>query len=69
MTQIYGQHYVMDLKIISQPDPRGGGLNTFYSGGYTVLHTPTNFWTTVDAELKFYMVMDIHKLFPKLEKN
>ena len=43
-----------------------GGLNTSYSRG---VHTPTNFWTTDDKELKYYMVIDIHKLFPKMEKR
>ena len=47
----------------------GGGLNTSYSGGCAILHTPTNFWTTGDTELKFYMVIDIHELFSKIEKE
>ena len=33
------------------------------------LHTPNNFWTTDDTDLKFYMVIDIHKLFKKIEKK
>ena len=28
---------------------------------------PPNYWTTGDKELKFYMVIDIHKLFWKVE--
>ena len=35
-----------------------GALKTSYSGG-AVLHTPYNFWTTDDTELKFYLVIDI----------
>ena len=46
-----------------------GGLKTFYYRGGAILHTPTNFWTTNDTELKFYMVIDIHKLFRKIEKK
>ena len=48
------------------PIPGGEGLNTSYSrGGGAILHTPINFWTTGDTELKFYMLIDIHKLFWK----
>ena len=32
------------------------------------LHTPTNFWTTTDKELKFHMVIDIYKSFLKIEQ-
>ena len=42
--------------------------NTSYSGG-VVLHTLFNFWTTNDRELKFYMIIDIHKLFRKIESD
>ena len=41
-------------------NPIQGGAN---------LHTPTNFWTTGDTELKFYMVQKIYKLFPNIEKQ
>ena len=54
------------------PIPGGGGLNTSYSegrGNGAILHTPSNFWTTGDTELKIYMVIDMHKLFPKIEKK
>ena len=44
------------------------GLKTSYSGGVQFA-PPTNFWTTDDAELKFYMVIDNYKFFPKIEKN
>ena len=46
-----------------------GALIRSHSGGGVILHTQSNFRTTGDTELKFYMVIDIHKLFPKLEKN
>ena len=45
-----------------------GGLHTSYSGG-AILHTHTNFWITGDTELKFDMVITIHKSFPIIEKN
>ena len=49
---------------------RVGGLITSYSGGGgAILHTPNNFWTTGDTELKFYIVIDIHKSFHKLKKK
>ena len=48
------------LEVWSHPIP--GGV-------YAILHTPTNFDTTGDTELKFYMVIDIYKLFPKNEKK
>ena len=51
--------YVANSGIIPIP---GGGLITSYSRGGAILHTPTNFWTTDDTELKFYMVLDINKL-------
>ena len=45
-------------------NPIQGGLNTSYSGGVcAIIHTPTNFWTTGVTKLKFYMIIDIHKLF------
>ena len=50
----------------------GGGVcvNKSFSGGMcAILLTPTNFWTTSDTELKFYMVIDIHKSFPKIGKK
>ena len=41
-----------------------GGLRSDHIKGVCViLHTPSNFWTTDDRELKFYMVIDIHNLF------
>ena len=51
--------------------PYSGGVWThpIQGGVCAILHTPTNFWTTDDTELKFYMVIDIHKLFPKIEKK
>ena len=30
---------------------------------------PPNFWATGNNELKFYMVVDIYKLFSKTEKQ
>ena len=47
----------------------GGGSDqiTFREG--VILRTPSNFWTTDERELKFYMVIDIHNLFQKIEKN
>ena len=38
-------------------------------GVYAILHAPTNFNTTGDTELTFYMVRNIHKLFQKIEKK
>ena len=40
----------------------GGALKTPYSGVNAILHTPPNFWTTDDKELKSYMIIDTHKL-------
>ena len=54
--------------VVINPIP-GGVWSHPIPGGCAILHTPTNFWTTDDTELKFYMVIDIHKLFPKIEKK
>ena len=43
-------------------------IKHIYLGG-VILHTPPNFWAIDDRELKFYMVIEIHKLFPKMEKK
>ena len=37
--------------------------------GSAILHTPTNIWTIGGTELKFYMLIEIHKFFPKIEKQ
>ena len=47
-------------------NPIQGGLITSYSGVRAILHTPTNFWTTGDTELKFYIVLNIYNLFPEI---
>ena len=47
-----------------------GGIWTLpISGVCAILHTTTNFWTTGDTKLKFYMVIDIYKLFSKIERK
>ena len=51
------------------PIPGGGSEQILFRGVCAILHTPTNFWTTGDTELKFYMVIDIRKLFSKVENN
>ena len=51
------------------PIPGGVWTHPIPGGGCAILHTPTNFWITGDTELKFYMVIVIHKLFPKIEKK
>ena len=45
----------------------GGSEHILFMGG-VILHTQTNFLTTDDRELKFYMVIDIYKLFQKQKK-
>ena len=45
---------------------QGGSEQILFRGG-AILHTPANVWTTGDTELKFYMVIDIHKLSPKIK--
>ena len=50
-------------------NPIPGGLWTHPFPMDVILNTPSNFWTTDDRELKFYMVIDIHKLFWKTEKE
>ena len=57
---------------IINPIQGGKGVRTHPIPGVCVCaisHTPTNFWTTGDTELKFYVVIDIHKLFPKIEQK
>ena len=56
-----GTHNFLKWKIWTYPIPEGCVC--------AILHTTTNFWTTGDTQLKFYMVIDIHKLFPKIEEN
>ena len=51
------------------PIPGGSEHFRFRGGVCAILYTPTNFWTTGETEVKFYMVIDIHKLIPKIEKN
>ena len=51
-----------------QPYSEGGSEHILFQGG-AILHTHTNFWTAGDTELKFYMVIDIYKLFPKIVKK
>ena len=49
---------------------QGKGVWTHPIPGWcAILHTPINFWTTGNKELKLYMVIDIHKLFWKTEKK
>ena len=50
------------------PIPGGGVWSHPIPGVCAILHTPANFWTNGDTELKYYTVIDIHKLFPKIEK-
>ena len=45
------------------------GVNTSYFWLCAILHNPTKFWTAGDTELKFYMLIDVHKLFSKIEKK
>ena len=71
-TEASSLYHVKEHKILSQKQltlfQAGSELILFRAGG-AILHTPTNFWTTGDTRLKFYMVINIHKLFPKIEKN
>ena len=59
MTSVFSDSLTLFRGVWTHPIP----------GGCAILRTPTNFWTTGDTELKFYMVIDTHKLFPKIEKN
>ena len=43
---------------------RGGSEHILFRG-CAIKHIPANFLTTGDTELKFYMVIDIHKSFSK----
>ena len=58
----------IDDEIKSSFNPIQGGVGLHPIQGGAFLHTPSNFWTTGDTELQLYMVRDIHKLFPKIEK-
>ena len=56
--------------IVFNPIPGGGSEHIlFWERVCAILHTPTNFGTTGDTKQKFYMVIDIHKLFQKIEKK
>ena len=47
---------------------QGGSEHTLF-GGLCTLHTPSNLLNTDDRELKFYIVIDFHKLFWKIGKK
>jgi len=46
----------------------GGSGHILFRGVCNFAH-PYNLLTTFDTELKFYMVIDIDELFPKIEKS
>ena len=51
----------IDDEIKSSFNPIQGGVGLHPIQGGAFLHTPSNFWTTGDTELQYYMVIDFQK--------
>ena len=59
----------MTLKIKHILEDKKVALTLFWGEGGATLHTSTNFGTSGDTEFKFYAIIDINRLFPKIEKQ
>ena len=67
--EIFLKHLPLHYLSLFNPIQGGGSEHILFRGVRAILHIPTNFWTTGGTKLKIYIVIDIHKLFSKIEKK